>query len=244
VWGPAVPCDLPAEPQEPGLDWDRWLGPAPVRPYNSILSPRGVHDHFPRWRKYREYGGGGVTDWGAHHFDIVQWALDMDESGPVEFFPPEDPGKDSGVRFVYANGTEVLHTGAESGKQNGIWFYGSEGKMYVNRKEFQLWIGKEQKAESMADLDAVDAHYLGEKAKRVYNSHDHHGDWMQCIETRKRPIADVEIGARTVTVCDLVDQAYYHGKPFKWDPKKNNFADGTGNPKWLDVEYRDPWKLS
>lgn len=240
VWGPAVPCDLPGEPQEPGLDWDRWLGPAPIRPYNSILSPRGVHDFFPRWRKYREYGGGGVTDWGAHHFDIVQWALDMDDSGPIEFFPAEDPGAQSGVRFVYANGTEVLHTPGS----NGIWFYGSEGKLYVTRKEFQLWIGKEQKAESLADLDAVDATYLGAKAKRVYNCHDHHGDWLQHIQDRKRPIADVEIGARTLTVCNLVDQAYYHGQHFKWDPRREQFADNTGNAKWLDVEYRDPWKLA
>jgi predicted dehydrogenase len=244
VWGPAIPCNLPAEPQEPGLDWNRWLGPAPVRPYNSILSPRGVADHFPRWRRYREYGGGGITDWGAHHFDIVQWALDMDDSGPVEFFPAPEPNATSGVRFVYANGTEVVHTGIQDGGPNGIWFHGSEGKIYVTRKEFKLWTGNEQKADSVADLDSVDEHFLGAKAKRVYNCHDHHGDWLQCIHTRKRPIADVEIGARTVTLCDLVDQTYYHGEHFKWDPAKNNFANGTGNQKWLDVEYRDPWKLT
>ena len=82
VGGPSVPCDLPEEPMEPGLNWDLWLGPAPLRPYNSVLSPRGVHQHFPDWRNYREYSGGGMTDWGAHHFDIAQWGLGMDESGP------------------------------------------------------------------------------------------------------------------------------------------------------------------
>lgn len=87
IGGPGVPCDLPEEPLEPGLDWDRWLGPAPLRPYNAILSPRGINNHYPNWRNYREYGGGMVTDWGAHHFDIAQWGLDADNGGPVEVIP-------------------------------------------------------------------------------------------------------------------------------------------------------------
>src|SRR5438046_136803 len=81
VGGPGKWCDLPAEMEEPGLDWNMWLGPAPLRPYHSELSPRGVHKHFPNWRLYREYGGGMVTDWGAHHFDIAQRGLGMDEGG-------------------------------------------------------------------------------------------------------------------------------------------------------------------
>ena len=61
---PGIPCDLPEEEMEPGLDWDMWVGPGPLRPYNSVLSPRGVHNHFPNWRHYKEYGGGMVCDWG------------------------------------------------------------------------------------------------------------------------------------------------------------------------------------
>jgi predicted dehydrogenase len=91
VGPPSRPCDLPEEPMEPGLNWDMWLGPAPSRPYNSVLSPRGVHTHFPDWRNYREFSGGMMTDWGAHHFDIAQWGLGMDESGPVEIIPPKTP---------------------------------------------------------------------------------------------------------------------------------------------------------
>jgi len=63
IGGPPKPCDLAEENLEPGLDWNMWLGPAPLRPYNSILSPRGVHSHFPLWRSYREYGTGGIGDW-------------------------------------------------------------------------------------------------------------------------------------------------------------------------------------
>src|ERR1043166_9070665 len=109
VGGPSRPCDLPGEKLEPGLDWDRWLGPAPKRPYNSVLSPRGIHNHFPNWRNYREYSGGMMTDWGAHHFDIAQWGLGMDESGPVEIIPPTDPKATKGVRYIYANGVEMIH---------------------------------------------------------------------------------------------------------------------------------------
>ena len=83
VGGPSKWCDLPAEETELGLDWDLWLGPAPLRPYNSILSPRGIHDFFPRWRNYREYAGGGHADMGAHHYDIAQRCLGMDDSSPV-----------------------------------------------------------------------------------------------------------------------------------------------------------------
>jgi predicted dehydrogenase len=239
VGGPAVPCNLPAEADEPGLDWNLWLGPAPMRQYNSVLSPRGVHNHFPAWRNYREYGGGGVTDWGAHHFDIAQWAMDMDESGPVEIFPAESENAKTGVRYLYANGTEVLHKGG-----NGITFFGTEGKLYVNRGKFELWLGSEKKAESVADLERIISEYLGADAKRVYNSKDHKLDFLQAMRTRKPPIADVETGARTVSVCHLVNLAYYNHAHLKWNPKTEQFEGGTGNPAWLDRSYRSPWTLS
>ncbi|HID23117.1 MAG TPA: Gfo/Idh/MocA family oxidoreductase, partial [Planctomycetaceae bacterium] len=125
VGGPPRPCDLPGEAMEPGLDWDRWLGPAPMRPYNSVLSPRGMHKHFPTWRAYCEYGGGGMTDWGAHHFDIAQWGLGMDQSGPVEVVPPKNPAAGKGVTFIYANGTEVVHGGP-----GGVTFIGTQGEIF------------------------------------------------------------------------------------------------------------------
>jgi len=77
---PAIACNLPAQDIPEGTDWERWVGPAAFRPYHSDLCPKGVHGHFPAWRSYREYAGGGLADMGAHHFDIAQWALDMDKS--------------------------------------------------------------------------------------------------------------------------------------------------------------------
>ena len=106
-------------------------GAVSSRPYNSTLSLRGVHKHFPAWRDYREYSGGMMTDWGAHHFDIVQWALDMDKSGPIEIVPPNDPLARKGVQYRYANGTIVHHGDEyEPGKKvNGIAFIGTSGKI-------------------------------------------------------------------------------------------------------------------
>ncbi|MBI2946166.1 MAG: Gfo/Idh/MocA family oxidoreductase [Verrucomicrobia bacterium] len=239
VGGPPKWCDLPGETEEPGLDWNLWLGPALLRPYNSVLSPRGVHDHFPAWRNYREYGGGGVTDWGAHHFDIAQWGLGMDESGPVEIIPADDPKANHGVRLKYANGIEVLHD-----MGNGVRFIGTEGKILVNRGKFELTLGETKKADSTKQLDEVIKEYLTDAKVRLYKSDDHKGDFLAAIRSRKPPICDVEVGARTVTVCHLVNLAYFNRQPMKWDPAKEKFVSGAGDKKWLDVPYRDPWKLA
>jgi len=239
VGGPPVPCDLPAEPDEPGLDWNFWLGPAPTRPYNSVLSPRGVHKHFPEWRHYREYGGGGVCDWGAHHLDIAHWALGYDDSGPLEILPPNEPNAQSGVRLLYANGVEITHQ-----KGNGVTFYGAKGKLYVNRGKFELWLGTEQKAKDVGDCDPMLKELLPANAVRLYYSYDHLGDWLKSMRSRKPPICDVEIGARTATACNLINLAYFYGKPLKWDPIKEQFRDGTGDPKWLTRDYRQPWKVA
>lgn len=226
VGGPSVPCDLPEEPMEPGLDWDTWLGPAPARPYNSILSPRGVHDHFPDWRNYREYSGGMMTDWGAHHFDIAQWGLGMDHSGPVEIIPPEDPKATKGVRYLYANGVEMVH-----GTSGGVLFIGSEGKILVNRGKFEATPAK------------LGEEPLGEKDVRLYKSHNHCSDFLACMKTRQQPICDVEIGCRSATVCHLGNLAYWNHRRLKWDPEKERFIGDDAANGWLDRPKRGKWQV-
>lgn len=226
VGGPSRPCDLPEEPREPGLDWDRWLGPAPLRPYNSILSPRGVHKHYPSWRDYCEYSGGMMTDWGAHHFDIAQWALGMDESGPVEIIPPEDPQRGRGLKFIYANGVEVIH-----GDSGGVKFIGTDGEILVNRNVTQ------SKPEHIVKEPITD------KDLQLYRSPSHNRNWLDCIKTRKRPICDVEIGARSVTVCHLGNLAYWHGRKLRWDPAKWEFPGDDEANGWRDRERRDGYQL-
>jgi predicted dehydrogenase len=227
VGGPSKWCDLPEEPLEPGLDWDSWLGPAPVRPYNSVLSPRGVHDHFPNWRSYREYSGGAMTDWGAHHFDIAQWGLGMDDSGPVEIIPPEDPNAGTGVRYLYANGVEMIHDCSKG----GATFIGTDGKIFVDRGKFQ------------AEPESIAQEPLGDKAIRLYASSNHLQDWLSCVRSRKLPICDVEIGCRSVTVCHLGNLAYWNHRRLKWDPKKEQFIGDPEANTWLDRAKRAPWKV-
>jgi predicted dehydrogenase len=254
--GPAVPCDLPEEEMEPGLDWDLWLGPAPMRGYNSILSPRGIHKHFPQWRRYREYCNGMIGDWGAHHLDIVQWAMGMDSSGPVEVIPSEKAGQNHGAQLVYANGVKVYHKPG-----NGIWFFGTNGEIFVNRGEFVLNVSGETisdyrmtskdgkrvpvnpETSCAAEVQKAVRTCLKDAKIKLYESRNHMANFFECVQSRQPPVADVEIGARTAICCHLLSQSYYHHAHLKWDPIKMVFTGGTGNPAWLTREYRGEWKV-
>lgn len=243
---PGIPCELPEEPAEPGLDWNLWLGPAPLRPYHSELSPRGVHTHFPHWRRYREYGGGMVTDWGAHHLDIAQWGLAMDESGPVEILPPETSGAKRGAKLVYANGVTVEHKDGF-----GVHFFGSEGEVQVNRGKFTFKRGsemiaahtgaKEAKTSCAAEVQKAERAALENAKIKLYNSKNHLWDFLDCVKSRQKPITSEIVGGRSAICCHLMNQAYYHGQKLKWDPVKFAFVDGTGDPSWLTRTPRD-WK--
>jgi predicted dehydrogenase len=230
VGGPPSPCNLPGEDMEPGLDWQRWLGPAPLRPYNSVLSPRGVHNHFPAWRGFCEYGGGGMTDWGAHHFDIAQWGLGMDKSGPVEIIPPEDPKSGRGVRFVYENGVEVIHGGP-----SGVTFVGTDGEIFVNRGKLESKPGEiiqvPIKEDEIHLYEAPDGSHAG-----------HRQDWVNCLRSRQQPNCPIETGARTVAVCHLGNLAYLHGEELggqslKWDPQRWEFVGNDKANQWRDYPY-------
>jgi len=226
VGEPSVWCDLPEEPLEPGLDWGLWLGQAPLRPYHSVLSPRGVHKHFPAWRKYREYSGGGHSDMGAHHYDIAQWALDMDRSGPVEIIPPEDPKATTGVKYLYANGVEMTHGGP-----SGCFFVGTQGTLHITRGKL------------ISEPESIVKEPLGEHEVHLYNSPGHHRDWLDCIRSRKPPLCDVEIGARSVTVVHLGNLAYWYRRRLRWDPQNWQFVGDEEANGWLDRPRRDPWQL-
>jgi predicted dehydrogenase len=225
VGGPSRPCDLPEEPMEPGLDWDRWLGPAPQRPYHSRLSPRGMHDHFPQWRAYREYSGGGHTDMGAHHYDIAQWALQRDDSGPVQIIPPEQADADRGVRYLYDDGVELVHGGP-----GGCVFHGDNGWLRIDRGVLE------------SDPAEIVAAPLADDEVHLPESPGHHRNWLDCIASRQRPVADVECGARTVTIAHLGNLAYWHRRSFRWNPDTWSFGNEQDD-RLLDRPRRDPWQL-
>ena len=213
-----------------------------MRPYNSILSPRGVHNHYPAWRNYREYGGGMVTDWGAHHIDIVQWGLGMDESGPVGAVPAQKENATSGAKLLYDGGIEMLH-----GEGIGVHFFGSEGEVQVTRGRFALSKGGKFLAGNVGEgdgrnrnqeLDKVEAEFLKDAKVKLYDSPGHLTDFLNCMGTRQRPITHEDIGGRSVIACHLLNLAYYHGEKIDWEPARAEFANGTGDPKWLTRNYR------
>jgi predicted dehydrogenase len=245
---PGRPCDLPEEPMEPGLDWNRWVGPAPMRPYSSVLSPRGMHDHFPDWRNYREFGGGMVTDWGAHHLDIAQWALGMDESGPVEVIPPANRDAKRGTRLIYESGTEVVHKDGF-----GVDMFGTEGRIQVNRGKFRFMQGdrtitkftsREDGGTMENKVAMVEREYLKDAKIKLYKVENGHvGNFLDCVKARTKPITHEGVGTRSVICCHLMNLAYYHGQPIKWNPAACTFTGGTGDPAWLEGSRRDYKKL-
>ena len=249
VGDPGRPCDLPEESPEPGLNWDLWCGPAPMRAYSSVLSPRGIHNHFPAWRNYMEYGGGMVTDWGAHHIDIAQWGLGTDNSGPVEARPPEDWKKwksKRGAKLVYSNDTTITH---QSGF--GVHFQGEDGDVKVNRGRFVFSLkGKEiAKFEKRGDgslgsaLQTAEKTFLNSAKVKLYKSTHHIRDFLSSVESRKKPITNEIVGGRSAICCHLMNQTYYNGEVIKWDPKTNTLSEQTGKPEWLTRNYRGIWKV-
>jgi len=243
--GPAQPYNMQEEPMEPGLDWDLWCGPGPKVAYNSVLSPRGVHTHFPRWRGVREFGGGSVADLGAHHLDIVQWALDMDASGPVEARPSGSPKSGSGGILVYANGVTVTHIPGFS-----ISFYGSEGTVDVSRgifrfehkgKEIAKFMKREDGSSCEAQVQKAEREFLKDAKVKLYLSKSHLADFLACVVTRQKPISNVQIGARSAICCHLLNQAYYNNAKLRWDPVALKLTEG--DPKWLTRDYRAPWSV-
>ena len=222
IGGPSHEKYLPTEPIPPTLDWERWLGPTPWQPYNA----ERCNGRFGGgWRFIRDYSGGMMKDWGAHHFDIAQWGMGMDHSGPIEVIPPD--GRDvETLTYKYANGVTMYHGGA-----NGVLFTGADGRIEVNRGYFQTWperIGQEP-------LGPADLH--------LYESTDHVQDWINSIRRRSRPICDVEIGCRSATVCHLGNIAFWLGRPIRWDPEKEEIIGDDIAARWLDRPKRAPWRL-
>ena len=233
-------CALPAQPVPDGLDWDMWCGPAELVPYNKdVCLPRAN----PGWLSFRPFSGGEMTGWGAHGLDQIQWALGMDESGPVElwtegarFNPPTYTQPESRARgdkicsnpkvfFRYANGV-ILRL--DKGNAGGGIFVGEKGKLEIFRERV-----------------TSNPPELAENLTRQAEKHreNHVQNWLQCIKTRAKPNADVEIGHRSTTVCHLGNIARWVGRRLRWDPVKECFPDDPEANKYLDRTRRKPYEL-
>jgi len=212
----------------PGLDWNMWLGPAPWVRYN----PKRCFYNF-RW--FYAYSGGKMTDWGAHHNDIAQWGNGTDDSGPIEIegtatFPADglyDTAVSFEVHYKYANGVTLIC----SSQGHGAKFEGTDGWVHVDRGFLKTQPEDLMKVKLRPD----DVH--------LYRSPGHHADWLNCIESRKRPICDVEIGHRSVTVCHLGNIAIRLGRKIRWDPRAERIVGDEVAQRWTTRPMRAPWHL-
>jgi hypothetical protein len=206
--GPSGDCYLPEEPLPAGLDWDMWLGPAPWRPFHQSL----IHGGF---RGYRDYSGGGMTDWGAHRFGAAMFACGVHETGPVEVIPPD--GKDVKLLTIrFANGLTMYHGGTEN-----LIYRGTEGSLP----------GTHHAPVGRVDMPG----YKGQGG--IF------GDFLHCVRSRERPFRDIELGHRTATVCHLSNIAYWLKRPLKWDPVKEQILGDPEANRWLSRPKRAPWTV-
>jgi predicted dehydrogenase len=216
------------EPVPDGFDYDLWLGPAPWEPYHT----KRCHYEF---RFLLEYSGGQVTNWGAHHLDIAQWGLGMDNSGPVEIIGYGEFPKSglfttaTKVHFeaTYADGVRLI---CQTGGSN-TRFEGTEGWVDVKRG------GLETAPESLK------TQVIGPDETHLYESKNHQGDFLGCVKSRQDPIASAEVGHRTSTLCHLGNIAMRLKRKLRWDPVKEQFiSDSVANAmRWRP--RRAPWLL-
>jgi predicted dehydrogenase len=224
---------VPDSDPPPELDYDMWLGPAPWRPHNRYR----VHYKF---RFFWDYSGGQMTNWGAHHIDIAQWALDMDDSGPIsvngtaEYHPQQwfEVTTKCRLTYTYANGVKLVLGQLQDGIKGGCTFIGSKGSVFVDRGKI------------VGTPASLVEEPLPENAARLYKSANHHQNFLACMKSRELPICDVEIGHRSATVCHLGNIAARLGRKVQWDPVAEHILNDEEAAKMLSRPYRKPWELA
>jgi predicted dehydrogenase len=238
-------CRFPGQPVPAGLDWDTWCGQTEPVPYHSDIY---ISRSKPGWISFRPYSGGEMSGTGAHGFDQIQWALDMDHTGPVEvwcegerlrpltYTAPESLGRGNQwtshghrVRFRYANGIEVQLEEGEPAA--GAVFIGDEGKIRIGN--------------NTVDSNPVEIakHPPSDMKLRVPVSDNHIQNWFDCIKSRGRPIADVEIGHRSAVICHLANIARWVGRRLQWDPQRELFVNDEEANGYLERPMRKPFQL-
>lgn len=228
-------CEPTWTPQAvpPHLHYDLWLGPSEWAPYH----PQRCHYSF---RFNFDYSGGQVTNWGAHFIDIAQWALGMDNSGPVEIsgkgeFPVSglfNTATKVHYECLYENGTRLICTTiTEEGRNPNIRFIGTEGSVYVTRDVI------------VSEPESLIREVIGPEEVRLEQSSDHAQNFLDCMRTRRRPIADVEVGHRTVSVCHLGNIAMLLDRKIQWDPAREVFVNDPDAERLKSRPRRAPWRV-
>lgn len=230
----ASPTPFPSGAAVPeGLDWNMWLNQAAERPF---------HPDWMGWMRWRDFAGGEMTNWGAHGVDQIQWALGADDTGPISMRPLTD-GPNGQVAMRYANGVTVnfvIEPGR--GPMGGAIFVCEKGKLEINRNKFASnppEIAEELKKK--IDLQEEERKWSDQLA--LWQARWHMQDWLDCIRSRRRPVADVEIGHRSVSVCHLANITRAVGRELRWDPAGEQFAGDEQANAMLDRPRRKGFEL-
>jgi len=205
-----------AEPPREVLDWDMWLGPAPWRPYNSGYVSRGF------WMAHRDFAGGMLTEWGSHTADLCQWANGADDTGPVEFELAEGTvvaHYANGVKLVFEDGKWPLH----------VRFVGTEGEVYVDDDG-----NIRTKPESLL---------ADRKFGKGYPQSNHVRNFLDCVKSRRRPIAPAEGAHRANSACQVANICLQFGRKLRWNPAEERFVDDPMADRLLARAIRQPWRL-
>lgn len=238
-----------------GLNWDMWLGQAPKVDYMTERC-----DVNFRW--WFEYSGGKMTDWGAHHVDIAQWAINMGHSGPLSIEPilgdfPQKlkdgmPTKNDyystatkfEIKCVFPGDIELVVCSARRGDPwigfndptNGIFFEGKKGSFFVNRSG---WGGNVIDDLAKNPLPAE----LMKKLRKGKRTNSHMGNFMACVKDRSTPISDVESHHRALTTCHLANIAIRLGRKLNWDAEKEQIVGDDAANAFLSRPQREGYEV-
>ncbi len=240
----------PAMPVPKGFNYDMWLGSTPYVPYTEIaVHPQKGYDR-PGWLRMEQFGAGMITGWVQHHYDSAAWGMDTEYTGPISVeavaeFPKSGLWNVHGdfmAKAEYANGITMYTSG---GFPNGIRYEGSEGWIFVSRGDYAATSSDPTSKVRSKALDASDPKILesviGANELHLYHSDDQHGNWLDCIETRKEPISPIEMGHRACTVCLITHVAMKVPGKLQWDPSKEQFVNSTEANSWLRRSQRAPY---
>ena len=235
------------------LDYDMWLGSTPLVYYTEKrVHPQNDYSR-PGWLRCEQFGAGMITGWGVHHLDIAHWAMDLEYSGPVEVeaqaeFPKKGLWDVHGkyrITAKYPNG--VVMTVCDE-FPNGVRFEGSSGWIFVTRGNYAVTASDPvvQSANAKA-LDASDpkilASKIGPDEVHLYESEEQHGNWLDCIRTRRQPIAPAEVGHRTCSACLVGHIAMKIPRKLHWDPAQERFKGDDAANALLSRPMRAPWTI-
>ena len=239
-------------PVPSGFNYDAWLGSTPVSPYTvDRVMPLAGFDR-PGWLRMEQFGAGMITGWGAHHVDTAHWGMNTELTGPVEVwgsaeFPTHGLWDVHGPFKTYASYANGVTMSISGEFPNGIKWYGTKGWIFVCRDEQASPTAAAGEKAAVRPLVASDPRILtseiGPNEIHLYYSEDQHGNWLDCIQSRKAPIAPAEIGHRACSTCLIHHIAMKTGRHLHWDPVHERFLNDENANARLSRPQRQPYAM-